>query len=98
MAARVAQEIALAAAAAEDGHAEQLVAEAVGEWCGTPPYGHGPIPWPRRWPVPWNLQDPDPRPRTVATAGVVAALTLLEFGLAADHTLGGTEHVAAAAD
>jgi hypothetical protein len=82
-AARVANEIALAAVAAEAGGsseaAEQIVARAVDDWCGTPS-GRHPIPWPGPWPLPWHLQDPDPHPWMVATAQLVGALTLASVG------------------
>ena len=78
-AARVANEIALAAIAAEaagDGdEAQRIVSQAVDDWCGTPT-GHRPFPWPTPWPTPWHLQDPDPHPWTIETARIVGALTL----------------------
>lgn len=82
-AARVANEIALAAVAAEaagnDEAAEQIVARAVDDWCGTPS-GHRPIPWPGPWPFPWHLDDPDPHPWLVDTVRLVGALTLASVG------------------
>lgn len=76
--ARAAHEIGLAAIAADvagstEG-AERIVADAVDDWCGTRG-GHGPIPWPRHWPLP-GPSDPDPHPWDVATIRTVAALTL----------------------
>lgn len=82
-AARVANEIALAAVAAEAGGneeaAERIVAQAVDDWCGTPT-GHRPIPWPGPWPFPSYLQEPDPHPWVVDTVRLVAALTLASVG------------------
>jgi hypothetical protein len=80
-AARVANEIALAAVAAaaagnEEG-AERIVMEAVDDWCGTPS-GHRPIPWPGPWPFP--SVDPDPHPWLVDTVRLVGALTLASVG------------------
>ncbi len=78
-AARVANEIAIAAVAAEAAGMEEgaarIVSRAVDDWCGTPP-GH-PIPWPRHWPIPWppGPVDPDPHPWLVASIRTVAALT-----------------------
>ena len=76
---RVANEIALAAIAAEaagDGEeAQRIVSQAVDDWCGTPT-GHRPFPWPTPWPIPWHLQEPDPHPWTVETGRIVGALTL----------------------
>lgn len=78
---RVANEIALAAVAAEASGmgegAQRIVAQAVDEWCGTP---HGRIPWPGPWPFPWHLQEPDPHPWVVATSRLVGALTLASVG------------------
>ncbi len=75
--ARVANEIALAAVAAEASGmgegAEGVVRRAVDDWCGTP---HGRIPWPGPWPFPWHLQEPDPHPWVVASSRLVGALTL----------------------
>jgi len=80
---RVANEIALAAVAAEaagnDEAAERIVAQAVDDWCGTPS-GHRPIPWPGPWPFPWHLDDPDPHPWLVDTVRLVGALTLASVG------------------
>jgi hypothetical protein len=82
-AAQVASEIALAAVAAEaagnDEGAEQIVMQAVDDWCGTPS-GHRPIPWPGPWPFPWHLDDPDPHPWLVDTVRLVGALTLASVG------------------
>jgi hypothetical protein len=82
-AAEVANEIALAAVAAEaagnDEAAERIVAQAVDDWCGTPS-GHRPIPWPGPWPFPWHLDDPDPHPWLVDTVRLVGALTLASIG------------------
>ena len=82
-AARVANEIALAAVAAEaagnDEAAEQIVARAVDDFCGTPT-GHRPIPWPGPWPFPSYLHDPDPHPWLVDTVRLVAGLTLASVG------------------
>jgi hypothetical protein len=82
-AARVANEIALAAVAAEaagnDEAAERIVAQAMDDWCGTPS-GHRPIPWPGPWPFPWHLDDPDPHPWLVDTVRLVGALTLASIG------------------
>jgi hypothetical protein len=76
---RVANEIALAAIAAEaagEGEdAHRIVTQAIDDWCGTPT-GHRPFPWPGPWPIPWHLQDPDPHPWSVETSRVVGALTL----------------------
>jgi hypothetical protein len=76
---RVANEIALAAIAAEatgEGEeAHRIVSQAIDDWCGTPT-GHRPFPWPTPWPIPWHLQDPDPHPWSVESARVVGALTL----------------------
>jgi hypothetical protein len=78
-AARVANQIALAAVAADAAGmsegAAQIVSQAVDDFCGTP-HGDGPIPWPGPWPIPWHLQDPDPHPWVIASSRLVAALTL----------------------
>jgi hypothetical protein len=78
-AARVANDIAVAAIAAEaagdGGEAQRIVSQAIDDWCGTPT-GHRPFPWPTPWPIPWHLQDPDPHPWSIETARVVGALTL----------------------
>jgi hypothetical protein len=77
-AARVANEIALAAIAAAAAGMEEgatlLVSRAVDDWCGTPP-GHIPIPWPGQWPGPPGSA-PDPEPWLVASTRMVGALTL----------------------
>ncbi|HET8751479.1 MAG TPA: hypothetical protein VFM43_03010 [Gaiellaceae bacterium] len=82
-AARVANEIALAAVAAEaagnDEAAERIVMQAVDDWCGTPS-GHRPIPWPGPWPFPSYLEDPTPVPWLVDTVRLVGALTLASVG------------------
>ncbi|HEY4237368.1 MAG TPA: hypothetical protein VGM45_08535 [Gaiellaceae bacterium] len=82
-AARVAHEIALAAVAAEaagnDEAAEQIVARAVDDFCGTRS-GHRPIPWPNPWPFPTDVEVPDPIPWLVETVRLVAALTLASVG------------------
>jgi hypothetical protein len=82
-AARVANEIALAAIAAEaagnDEGAERIVMQAVDDWCGTRS-GHRPIPWPGPWPFPFDLHDPDPHPWLVDTVRLVGALTLASVG------------------
>jgi hypothetical protein len=82
-AARVANEIALAAIAAEaagsEEGAERIVAQAADDWCGTPS-GHRPIPWPGPWPFPSYLEDPDPHPWLVDTVRLVAALTFASVG------------------
>jgi hypothetical protein len=77
-AARVANEIAHAAVAAEAAGVEEgavrLVTRAVDDWCGTP-QGHIPIPWPGPWPGPPGTA-PDPEPWVVASTRLVGALTL----------------------
>jgi hypothetical protein len=82
-AARVANQIALAAVAAaaagNDEGAERIVMEAVDDWCGTPG-GHRPVPWPGPWPYPSDLHDPDPHPWLVDTVRLVGALTLASVG------------------
>jgi hypothetical protein len=82
-AARVANEIALAAVAAEaagsEEGAERIVAQAADDWCGTPS-GHRPIPWPGPWPFPSYLEDPDPHPWLVDSVRLVAALTFASVG------------------
>jgi hypothetical protein len=82
-AARVANEIALAAVAAEaagnEEAAEQIVMQAVDDWCGTPS-GHRPIPWPGPWPFPSDVYEPDPHPWLVDTVRLVGALTLASVG------------------
>ena len=76
-AARVANEIAYAAVAAEAAGMEEgaagIVSRAVDDWCGTKPH---PFPWPGPWPLPWPINDPDPHPWDVATMRAVGALTL----------------------
>ena len=80
---RVANEIALAAVAAEaagnDEAAERIVARAVDDFCGTP-HGRRPIPWPDPWPYPSDVHVPDPIPWLVDTVRLVAALTLASVG------------------
>ena len=82
-AARVANEIAFAAIAAEaagnEEAAEQIITSAVDDWCGTPS-GHRPIPWPGPWPYPLYLDDPDPHPWLVDSVRLVAGLTFASVG------------------
>lgn len=82
-AAQVANEIALAAIAAEaagnEEAAERIVTQAVDDWCGTRT-GHRPIPWPGPWPFPSNLLEPDPHPWLIETVRLVGALTLASVG------------------
>ena len=77
-AARVANEIALAAVAAEAAGvpegAGRIVSRAIDDWCGTAPR-HIPIPWPGPWPGPPGVE-PDPSPWLVASTRLVGALTL----------------------
>ena len=77
-AAYVANEIALAAVAAEAAGVEEgaarLVSRAIDDWCGTP-QGHIPIPWPGPWPGPLG-RTPDPEPWFVASTRLIGALTL----------------------
>ena len=81
--ARIANEIALAAIAAEAGGneeaAEQIITSAADDWCGTPS-GHRPIPWPGPWPFPSYLHDPDPHPWLIDTVRLVAGLTFASVG------------------
>jgi hypothetical protein len=82
-AAQVANEIALAAIAAEaagNGEAaERIIETAADDWCGTPT-GHRPIPWPGPWPFPSAQGEPDPHPWLVDTVRLVAGLTLASVG------------------
>jgi hypothetical protein len=76
--AAVAQDIALAAVAAEAAGTEgaaRIVERAVDDWCGTP-HSRFPIPWPSPWPVPWP-PEPEPHPEwDVGASRVVGALSL----------------------
>ncbi len=77
-AARVANEIALAAVAAEaagmEKGAARLVSRAVDDWCGTP-HPHIRIPWPGHWPRPAQSRPRSP-PWLGASTRLVGALTL----------------------
>lgn len=105
-AARVANEIALAAVAAEaagdNEAAARIVMRAVDDFCGTPS-GRRPIPWPGPWPFPSYLEDPVPVPWLVDTVRLVGALTLaavgsrLEEGAAREALAHGAEHLLAVA-
>jgi hypothetical protein len=82
-AAQIANEIALAAIAAEaagnDESSERIIASAVDDWCGTPS-GHRPIPWPGPWPFPSYLGEPDPHPWLIDTVRLIAGLTFASVG------------------
>lgn len=60
------------AEATRAGNPEQIVSDAVDEWCGT----KGPFPWPHPWPLPWSADTESPGDLDVPGSRVVGALSM----------------------